>query len=304
MNRIALVRLDALGDSLLCTPACLALKEKYPEAELSILASPVAAPVFVGLGRVIPVGTGDSASDIAGVLRSLKAQAVVVFSEKRRAIQGAHQSGIGIRVGFDPSWSQPLKAAYSKLALTHRFHYQNRLNQASEMHEVERYHRLVEQLGVERREPAGLYFPLRERPQRGKVVAFQLTRKWELEYWSPESCRELLDGLERDFRFLVGPGEEEWARQVVGQAECHPDLVDYARVLAECAALVTVDTGAAHLAAAVGTPVVDIFPQANQEHCVPRWRPWKTAHRVLLKESPRGLASKIEEALGALLDQE
>lgn len=302
MKRVALVRLDALGDSLLCTPACLALQERYPEAELVILSSPVAVPIFQGLGRVLSVPGEAGATQIAELLRGLEADAVVAFSEKRRAIQGAHQSGIGVRVGFDPSWSQPLKSAYAKVALTHRVTYENRLDRASEMHEVERYVRLVEQLGVEPSEPPGLYFPLAERPPRKGLVAFQLTRKWELEGWSAAMVSNLVKALDRDFLFLVGPGEESWAAEVVDGAECHPDLNDYAGVLARCPALVTVDTGAAHLAAAVGTPVVDIFPQAHQDHCVPRWRPWKTPHQVLLKAPPEDLAPEITKALGTLLD--
>jgi len=51
-----------------------------------------------------------------------------------------------------------------------------------------------------------------------------------------------------------------------------------AEVLAEAEAVVVGNTGPAHLAAAVGTPVVSLFSPV-----VPavRWRPWKVPHALL-----------------------
>ena len=43
------------------------------------------------------------------------------------------------------------------------------------------------------------------------------------------------------------------------------------------------DTGAVHVAAALGLPVVDVFPRAGAEHVVPRWKPWQVAHEVVLR---------------------
>jgi len=56
------------------------------------------------------------------------------------------------------------------------------------------------------------------------------------------------------------------------------DLAGLARVLAGAEAVVVGNTGPAHLAAAVGTPVVSLFSPV-----VPavRWRPWGVAHVLL-----------------------
>jgi ADP-heptose:LPS heptosyltransferase len=56
------------------------------------------------------------------------------------------------------------------------------------------------------------------------------------------------------------------------------DLAGLAEVLAAADALVVGNTGPAHLAAAVGTPVVSLFAPV-----VPavRWRPWKVPHVLL-----------------------
>lgn len=56
------------------------------------------------------------------------------------------------------------------------------------------------------------------------------------------------------------------------------DLAGLAHVLAAAEALVVGNTGPAHLAAAVGTPVVSIYPPTVPAS---RWRPWAVPHALL-----------------------
>lgn len=79
-----------------------------------------------------------------------------------------------------------------------------------------------------------------------------------------------------------GPAEAALAARVAGTSALdlagRTDLGALGHVLAGAAAVVTGNTGPAHLAAAVGTPVVSIFPPT-----VPavRWRPWGVPHVLL-----------------------
>lgn len=56
------------------------------------------------------------------------------------------------------------------------------------------------------------------------------------------------------------------------------DLAGLAHVLGGAVALVVGNTGPAHLAAAVGTPVVSVYPPTVPAS---RWRPWSVAHVLL-----------------------
>lgn len=56
------------------------------------------------------------------------------------------------------------------------------------------------------------------------------------------------------------------------------DLVGLAAILRRADALVVGNTGPAHLAAAVGTPVVSAFAPVVAPH---RWAPWRVPHRML-----------------------
>jgi lipopolysaccharide heptosyltransferase II len=58
-------------------------------------------------------------------------------------------------------------------------------------------------------------------------------------------------------------------------------VAELAATLACARVLVSNNTGPVHLAAAVGTPVVDLYAQTNPQHT-----PWSVAHRVLFHDVP------------------
>jgi ADP-heptose:LPS heptosyltransferase len=59
------------------------------------------------------------------------------------------------------------------------------------------------------------------------------------------------------------------------------DVAELAALLARAPLLVSNNTGPVHLAAAVGTPVVDLYALTNPQHT-----PWRVPHRVLSHDVP------------------
>ena len=103
--------------------------------------------------------------------------------------------------------------------------------------------------------------------------------------WSPGRCAESVGYLAAEgWRVLVtgGPGERELTAQVAGRAGVdlggRTSLAELAALLEDAAAVVVGNTGPAHLAAAVGTPVVSLFAPV-----VPavRWAPYGVPHVLL-----------------------
>jgi ADP-heptose:LPS heptosyltransferase len=106
--------------------------------------------------------------------------------------------------------------------------------------------------------------------------------------WAPDRNRALVDALvARGHRVVVtgGAGERALCARVAGPPRSQVlnlsgslTLAGLAEVLVGADALVVGNTGPAHLAAAVGTPVVSLFAPT-----VPavRWRPWKVPHVIL-----------------------
>jgi ADP-heptose:LPS heptosyltransferase len=105
--------------------------------------------------------------------------------------------------------------------------------------------------------------------------------------WAPDRLADAIGALVAAGRRVVvtgGPGERALTRAVAGDRHDvvdlggRTDLASLAAVLAGADAVVVGNTGPAHLAAAVGTPVVSLYAPT-----VPacRWHPWMVPHRLL-----------------------
>lgn len=108
--------------------------------------------------------------------------------------------------------------------------------------------------------------------------------------WAPQRYRALVGALcAAGWRVAVtgGPAERDLTA-AVADGGARPDrvldlgggttLAELADVLSRSGALITGNTGPAHLAAAVGTPVISLFaPTVPAE----RWRPWGVRHALL-----------------------
>jgi ADP-heptose:LPS heptosyltransferase len=110
--------------------------------------------------------------------------------------------------------------------------------------------------------------------------------------WEPRRWAELAALLSAEGRRLVVTGAPAEAPLTAMVAAAAPGAVDLggrcdiaslAAVLALAEAVVVANTGPAHLAAAVGTPVVSLFAPT-----VPavRWRPWGVPHELLFRDVP------------------
>jgi ADP-heptose:LPS heptosyltransferase len=111
--------------------------------------------------------------------------------------------------------------------------------------------------------------------------------------WAPERNAELVRALVAAGRRVVvtgAPGETSLTAYVAGPPSAavtdlggRTSLAELAEVLAAARCVVVGNTGPAHLAAAVGTPVVSLFAPT-----VPavRWRPWRVPHVLLHVDVP------------------
>jgi ADP-heptose:LPS heptosyltransferase len=104
--------------------------------------------------------------------------------------------------------------------------------------------------------------------------------------WDPGRWTELVAGLATTGRRVAvtgGPDERHLTARVAAGLPGVLDLggettlAELAEVIAHAGAIAVGNTGPAHLAAAVGTPVVSLFAPT-----VPaaRWRPWRVPHEL------------------------
>jgi ADP-heptose:LPS heptosyltransferase len=108
--------------------------------------------------------------------------------------------------------------------------------------------------------------------------------------WAPERHAALVRALAGEGRQVIvtgGPGERALTRHVAGTSALdlggRTSLGELADVLAGAACVVAGNTGPAHLAAAVRTPVVSLFAPTVP---VQRWHPWGVPHELLYVPVP------------------
>ena len=335
MKKILILRLDGLGDTLLTLPLIDGLKKCWPDCEITFLASPRGAAVFAADPRIsylwVHELTALSRTEKIALGRQIRTAAfdqVFCLNEKFWPAVWTYMSKATVCVGFDPGWSQPPKTLLRRLTLTHRLPSANDPSQTS-AHEVERYAALAALAGCpDAAGPLRLALPPAAQEWAKTVLAelapdsaavpigLHLSAKWGSENWGDGTClkvaRALLDRFpQARLAVTAGPGEEKFFE--TAGAVLPPErfrlfhkleLMQWAALLAGCRTLVSMDTGAVHLAAAVGTPVAVVFPEKNFAHASSRWSPWQVPHRILQRPAPvsrddfcADLCTAVEELL-------
>jgi ADP-heptose:LPS heptosyltransferase len=300
-RRVLVVRLDGAGDVLLAGPAVRAVAAA-PGAEVTLLCGPAGAAagrLLPGVRRVLvwespwvvtpaPPVTG---GDVDGIVATLAARAF----DEAVVLTSFHQSPLPTALLLRLAGIDRITGAsvdYPGSLLDVRLRPGEDLPE--DVPEPERALAIAAAAGFHlppgddgqlavRRPPAvdALLGPLHGRP----YVVLHPGAAVPARRWPAQHHRQAAQLLERAGLPVVvtgGPGERELTAAVAGDHAFdlggRTDFAQLAGVLAGAAALVAGNTAAAHLAAAVGTPVVSLFAPV-----VPaiRWRPYRIPHVLL-----------------------
>jgi lipopolysaccharide heptosyltransferase II len=307
------VRLDSLGDVLMTTPAIRALKEAAPNRRIALLTSPAGAEVASLVPEIDDVIVYDAPWMKATAPRSDSRPEYAMAARLRRgAFDGA--------VIFTVYSQNPLPSAFLchladiplRLAHCRENPYQLLTDRVREpepeegvRHEVRRQLDLVaaigcrasdermslrvpgdatdrvldvlDQLGVDRERPWVVVHPGASAPSRRYPPA-----------GFAEAARRLIEEDGSQVVFTGSERECELVEQIRSamDAPSHSlagrlDLGELAALLALAPLLIANNTGPAHVAAAVGTPVVDLYALTNPQHT-----PWGVPNRVLFHDVP------------------
>lgn len=309
VHKIAIVRALFLGDLLLSAPAWAALRRRYPRAEITLIGLPWAEELIERLPRLIDrllifpgfPGISEVAYDPAHTEAFLAAQRAYGYD---LAIQ-MHGDGTATN-GFTQALGARLSVGYarpgdSRLGVS--------LPYKDDQHETERWLALARLLGA----PVGnAQADLQIAPEdharaetllapaagSGPLVALHLGAKNPDRRWPTAKFAALAAALRTQLGarlVLTGTAAEQpAAAELIRQLSTpildltgRTGLGPFAALLSRMDLLATNDTGASHLAAAVGTPSVVLFGPSRPAQFAPldRWR-----HRVVdaLDFAPRG----------------
>ncbi len=158
------------------------------------------------------------------------------------------------------------------------------------------------------------------------VVGVHLADKWLGHGWQADDVVQLLESLAAApgtmvigtvgpsdsqaadligrapvFELLTdGPGREAWRSRGARVVITRVDYALWGAVFARCAVVVTPDTGAVHLASALGRPVVAVYAPERARVNMQQFAPWRVPSRCLLHRRPAVLTPEIIGAVGAL----
>ncbi len=277
-----------LGDAVMALPAVRAVRRHFPEAALTVAAQPSVAPLFeedAGLGGSARLVLRGGRRAQAQVLGGGRFDAILLLTNSFGSAWVARRSGIPARWGY--------RADGRGLLLTRGVR-----RPKGHVHQVDYYRALAEGLGIARDEAPPAIAPGEETRQRAArvlerhgwtpdrlLVGFAPGAAYgHAKRWPPARVAEVIARL-ADARgataVLVGAAGDRDAGRAVESSLAGPargslvnligqtDLRDAMGVVSWCRAFVTNDSGAMHLAAALGLPVTAVFGPTDERETSP-----------------------------------
>ena len=317
---ILLVRLDGVGDAALCIPALEGLRRAFPGASFGAICSRANATVFsTRVGQVHVLDAAQPVSSLRDELLAQRYTRALIATEEVAGYQLGRLSRAPARAGFWHGLQKPFKSLWQRGQVTDAV-YRPAAWVARPEHEVTTMYRLAQALGASQPVPLetdDLRAWLRVEPSESArlaagALAFQISSKLLTGGWGPTALAQLVcvtletSGYERAV-LLSSDADESLACSVIERMP--PSLGAGGRVrllssltlprwlgaLAAAAAVVTPDTGAAHVAGMLGSSVIDLFDEAGFERLSQQWRPWASASRCLAKPA---WSAGVEASLG------
>ena len=301
--RILLVRLRPIGDVVFTTPLLSALRRHYPEAHISYVVEPDAAPIVEANPHIndliiIPRrrGLGRIADDI---------------QMARRLARGRYDLAIDLHGGPRSAWLTWASRARRRIGYTipgRAWMYTDavaRARQLTPRHSVLNQGDLLAPLGIPPLDPA--HDPLempdsfqastsvdsyltQSRVNRGDtLIVVHVSASTRFKRWPEESFVSLVTGLvrqgsNRKVFFTSGPSDAEAARRIAHTArhelgqlgtailESRPlTLPELRALIARAALFVGGDSGPVHIAATTSVPIVELLGPTLAERSFP-WR--------------------------------
>jgi heptosyltransferase III len=297
--KILLLQLKRIGDLILTTPAVVALRERFPDAEVTLVVSSECAdllPAISGVDRILMARR--NLSDVAAFLTvaGKKFDYCIDFTRNDRSafltfLSNASKRIVSYRVRDQSKSRARLYTDFVNVRVR-------------DLHTIDYNLALLEPLGIEG-VSSRLHLQL---PQSAREKVDALRRSWNIrkpyivlhpgsarqeKLWEAGRWARVIERFDQDTELdLVltsGASKHEQAHIAAIKNETEiidlsgkTDLLTLAVLINEARLLVTVDSAPVHLAAATRTPQVILFGPTNPFH----WRPRESPALILQGKTP------------------
>ena len=288
MRNILIIKLRYLGDVLLATPTVRAIKAARPDVRVSMMVNRGTEVVLSGnqdLHEVMVLDTGSLAAQwrLIARLRRRRFDMVIDLTDGDRSAFLSWISGAPVRIGFNDEhrWRgkcytqvvQPVPGMQHRIDRDLEALKPMSIQAGSKdpqlwltPEEENSAEQLLGQLGVQRSQ---------------SMVILQPGARYWFKAWPPERFAELADQLTSQYgcQVLIGGSrlDIDVAQQIRQMTKSSPLLMagrttikQFAAIVKKSALFIGSDSGAMHIASAVGTPVVALYGPSNPREWGPR----------------------------------
>jgi predicted lipopolysaccharide heptosyltransferase III len=288
MRNLLLIKLRYIGDVLLATPTLRAIKAARPDVRVTMMVNRGTEDVLSGnpdIDEIVVFDKGSLAAQwrlIAG-LRRRRFDTVIDLTDGDRSAFLSWISGAAVRIGFNDEhrWrgrcytqvAQPVPGVQHRIDRDLEVLKPISIQAGSKdlqlwltPEEEDSADQLLDQLGIQ--------------PSQSMVILQPGARYW-FKAWPPERFAELADRLMSQYgcQVLIGGSDQDidLAQEIRQMAKSRPIIMagrttikQFSAIAKKSALFIGSDSGAMHIASAVGTPVVALFVPSSPAEWGPR----------------------------------
>ena len=299
MRNILVIKLRYIGDVLLATPTVRAIKAARPDVRVTMMVNRGTEEVLSGnpdVDEIVVLDKGSLAAQwrlIFG-LRRRRFDTVIDLTDGDRSAFLSWISGASVRIGFNDEhrWRgrcytqvvQPVPGVRHRIDRDLEALKPMSIQAGSKdpqlwltPEEANNADQLLDQFGVQRSQP---------------IVILQPGARYWNKAWPPERYAQLADHLTYQYgcQVLIGGSDQDidLAQQIQQIAKSSPvnmagrtTIKQFAAIAKKSALFVGSDSGAMHIASAVGTPLVALFGPSSPREWGPRGGPVEVLYKEI-----------------------
>jgi heptosyltransferase-3 len=301
--KILLIRNDNIGDLVCTTPAIEALRKKYPKAQIDIV---VNSYNFLAINKnpfinniysyTKPKHKKSFSDKISALFGKIKIMSKIFFTK--------YDVAVVFRSGYSSSAEQFSNLSSAKIKIgvkdkRNRDKFTHHIEVNSNEHEVEFCYKCLEPLEVKKGYEKPFFYVPEELKEKYKIyknyILFHISSRIKENRYSKEKFKEIIDKIEKNIIITAEPNDFENAKWIENNTKAKwiktNSLVDLTGLISNIKLFVTLDSGAMHIAPALGVKTIAISGKTNMN----KWAPW--GYKNLVIQDTSKIAENIEPEL-------
>ncbi len=288
-----------VGDAILSIPALEAIRVREPNAEITILARRWVSALYRGQNLADQLLVLEDLPDPSGELRALNFDSAILFQNAFHAAWLTWRAGIHERIGYARDGRSRLLTRAIPVPMAgeipkhESYYYLELLCRAGWLAAIPPVEEIrLKVLPESRERAASSIIGAGARPSARRIAFAPGAAYGSAKCWPAERFAELADRLiarfDADVILFGAPSERDIASRIASSIRHHSvnltggtSIEDLPAHFSACDLFIGNDSGAMHVAAAVGVPVVAIFGSTDPEGTAPA-----TPHRTLVRMAP------------------